>query len=219
MPKIDVIPLNTKINSLTILAERPKINGVRRIFCLCDCGKYQEMDWQNVKHGRTSTCGCQKHMWKSTHGDTKTILYSRWEGMKQRCYNQSMKAYPSYGGRGISMCDTWKNSYEAFKEWAIAVGFVPQLTLERKDTNGDYTPENCVWTDRYSQQANRRKIPNTAFKYIGVHQIKNTCKWRAMICVKHIKVHLGIFDTESEAVAARDLYIKDNNLPHMLNII
>lgn len=95
-----------------------------------------------------------------THGMTETPLYSVWCGMKNRCYNAHYKHYDRYGGRGISMCDEWKNSFESFRDWAFSVGYDAsksgkEQSLDRIDVNGNYCPENCRWVDFLTQQRNR----------------------------------------------------------------
>ena len=75
--------------------------------------------------------------------------------MLKRCYNPRHKSYSSYGGRGISVCDSW-NKYENFKEWAISNGYSEGLSIERVDVNGDYCPENCKWVPMSEQHLNKR---------------------------------------------------------------
>ena len=76
--------------------------------------------------------------------------------MKGRCYNPNAQQYPNYGGRGISVCPEWVESYVAFYDWAHASGYADDLTLDREDNDGDYTPDNCRWVDWKTQQRNRR---------------------------------------------------------------
>lgn len=82
-------------------------------------------------------------------------LYKRWSSMHQRCYDVNFKSYSDYGERGIKVCDVWQRFFP-FYEWAIEYGFQPDLMLERKETNGDYSPENCCWTTRSIQNNNKR---------------------------------------------------------------
>ena len=83
-------------------------------------------------------------------------LYNIWKGMKQRCYNPNCKSYRNYGGRGIVICSEWLLSYELFEEWALSNGYNKNLTIDRKDNNDGYTPNNCRWVDCKTQSNNTR---------------------------------------------------------------
>ena len=85
-------------------------------------------------------------------------LYCRWEIMKSRCYRKSDKDYPNYGGRGITMCDEWRYDFWAFADWAMENGYRDGLTIDRKDNDKGYSPDNCRWITRYEQNQNKRNI-------------------------------------------------------------
>ena len=93
-------------------------------------------------------------------------LHAVYNGMKDRCYNPKSESYRYYGARGISMCDTWLNNYEEFRDWAVESGYVEDAprgacTIDRIDSNGNYEPNNCRWVDMKVQNSNRRgRRPN-----------------------------------------------------------
>lgn len=97
------------------------------------------------------------------HGLSKTRLYRIWAGMKTRCSNKNRLAFADYGAKGISVCDEWK-TFEPFHEWALRSGYEDNLTIERKDINIGYCPENCEWIPRGDQNKNTHRNVLVTFK-------------------------------------------------------
>lgn len=99
-------------------------------------------------------------MFKIKHGKRKTRLYRIWANMKTRCYNPNYTQYKDYGGRGITVCNEWKNDFQAFYDWSISNGYNDILQIDRIDNNKSYEPSNCRWVDRKTQGRNKRNNRN-----------------------------------------------------------
>ena len=133
--------------------------------CVCDCGKKTTLSTAHLMEYNTKSCGCYRgessKLRNTKHGMKGTRLYEVWKGMKKRCYSPQNPNYRNYGMRGISICDEWRCDFKAFYDWAMANGYDPnaprgEKTIERKDVNGNYCPENCCWITISEQQRNKR---------------------------------------------------------------
>ena len=84
--------------------------------------------------------------------------------MKSRCYNPNSSEYENYGGRGIRICDEWRNDFKPFYIWAVSNGYTDELTIERVNVNGNYEPENCKWASVSEQANNKRNTIKIMYK-------------------------------------------------------
>lgn len=159
----------------------------RRFLTKCDCGKECVVGLLRLmkKHVQTLSCGCSYDLPSFTrkyeNGEKSHFLYSTWSGMKQRCYYAKSVKYKDYGGRGIKVCDDWRTNFRAFYDWAIANGASKELTLDRIDINGNYSPENCRWVDLSTQQRNRQYNRYVEYKW----QKKLLIEWSEELGIRY----------------------------------
>lgn len=165
------IPIGTIIARLTIVSEPYRQTEKRYdIFyrCKCECGIEKEIRYQYINNGDAVSCGCRmretqiengsKNMLK--HGfkrrKSKHPLYQTWYDINRRCYDENHHSYVRYGGRGIIVCDEWKNNAENFILWSIDNGWKPKLEIDRMNNDGPYSPHNCRFVTKKQNCRNQR---------------------------------------------------------------
>jgi hypothetical protein len=177
-----------KFHSLTAIEPVGKnASGTVIWKCACDCGVEIETAGGNLRAGRVTSCGCllrkQRAKNATTHGRTGTKEHKAWTSVIQRCQNQKNPGYSGYGGRGIEVCDRWKNSFENF---LTDMGEAPSkaLSIDRIDNDKDYEPSNCKWSTRLEQQSNLRS--NIYFAHDGLKLHLSEWARRLSISIKTV---------------------------------
>lgn len=181
-----------KFGRLTVLSFNPQVNGVRATWnCKCDCGKESKVCGNNLRIGMTKSCGC---IWleevagsNRSHGKINTPEYKAWGGMKARCYNENIKNFGDYGGRGIVVCDRWLNSFENFYK-DMGDRPTPKHSIDRIENDRGYSKENCRWATRKEQCENRRS--NIFIEKDGIRL--TVSQWAVKLNIEAATIHARV---------------------------
>lgn len=168
----------------------------------CSCGKEKVVRPGDVKSGKTRSCGCfhdercRERAIKFYHRvKDYPRLITIYRHIRERCYDPRSPRYADYGGRGITMCREWADrdrGFDAFAGWALANGYSENLTIDREDVNGDYSPENCRWVTNKVQALNKRQTRWVVYR-------------GEKIQLMHLCARIGVvsYDTAHDRIYAR----------------
>lgn len=198
-----------RVGLLTVIERVPSVNKHTLWKCLCDCGKFHNVETRHIRGSKIKSCGCSSNKFRSinnpsaTHRMSSTGTYKSWIMMKSRCDNPNYDLYGYYGGRGISYCPSWSN----FENFLVDMGERPaNLTLDRIDSNGNYTKSNCRWATRETQVDNRSNARFFEFKGISL-SLKD---WGKL--VNESRERLYQFHYKNPELTLEDIFLKIGKL-------
>lgn len=196
MPKL-IDHTGKRFGKLVVLKQAGR-NELKKVLwkCQCDCGNQTVVVSGSLVTGNTTSCGCVVPNFK--HGGWNKSSYNTWRAMVRRCTNPKDKDYPKYGGCGISICQEWMDYVKFVADMGEPIG---DQTLDRIDTYGNYTKDNCRWASVTVQNRNVRIRKTSKSGYVGVHLRDG--KWYGEVTVKKKKYYSKACNTVEEAAAAR----------------
>jgi len=205
-----------KFGRLTVLGELPNRSKDGRIMwrCLCECGATIERTAKTVRTGNTKSCGCinkerltLRNKAGAKHGMSNTPTFNVWTNMKERCLNPNHNSYHRYGGRGITICDRWLESFQNFYD---DMGPMPEgMSIDRVDVDGDYEPSNCRWATSEEQSNNRAN--NRVLEFKGRKQ--TIAQWAREVGVSKeaLRYRLNAGWSAEEALTMKIDYANNNH--------
>ena len=169
--------------------------------CQCACGNQKIVRGSKLKAQQVKSCGCEWHTFteerkehisqaKIKHGLSGDRLYYIYDNMMRRCYDKSAEKYPNYGGRGIMVCDEWRDNRQAFFDWALSHGYSDDLTIDRIDVDSMYCPDNCRWATQ-KEQANNKTSNHTLTYNSETHTI---AEWAEITGIPPKTLYKRIYD-------------------------
>lgn len=189
------------------------------IFKCPNCDNPFRTSVARVKNGGTTQCtSCASRISATTHGQSKRKGYKTWEGILARCHNKNHEAYHNYGGRGIYMWERWKTDPKAFINYISDLdnAFLHTYTLDRKDNQKGYEPNNLQWVTKQDQSANTRADSTALSKYKGVSWDAIRSQWLVRCMISGTRHTIGRFIDEKEAAKAYDTFCEEKNIPNKL---
>lgn len=196
--------IGQKFSHLKVISKSDKTDKWKATFwvCQCDCGNITEVRTGHLKAGSVKTCGCKIDLLRHAIKGKEKPEYRSWLSMKQRCYNKNNKSFVDYGARGITVCERWKNSYKNFYE---DMGDKPDenYSLDRINVYEGYSPDNCRWANRLTQNRNTRIDKKSSSGFRGVHWNSGHKRWHAKIGLNYKKINLGYYENLEDAIQAR----------------
>lgn len=191
MHNINVVP-GVRSERLITTGEAKIKNNHSYVEVVCDCGTVKFINFSHFKDGSTKSCGCLRSEFASSKKSIENRrLYDIYYGMLSRCNNPKNIGYKNYGGRGIKVCEEWSN-FKSFEKWSLNNGYTDELSIDRIDNDGDYTPSNCRWTNKLTQANNTR-----VNKYIEIEgEVRSVAEWSRILGIdpKYVyhRLHQGM---------------------------
>ena len=221
--------IGKRFNRLTVIGEAAPYydsagQSYRKVSVECDCGNTTNVLLKCLKRGTTKSCGClakEKSADRQySHGYSNHPLYCVWSNMNNRCNKPEHDRFRDWGGRGITVCDEWKDDPSDFIQWAELNGWKKGLVLDRENNDEGYNPSNCRFIDPGLSARNQRFLSSANKSgYRGVHFNKRTNKWMARI-ESNCKVYsLGAHSDPIKAAKAYDAKARELNAGHPLNFM
>jgi hypothetical protein len=175
----------------------------------------------DVRHNKVRSCGCYKKLVvtqrNTKHGLSQHPLYRRWAGIKERCYNANYKAFPYYGGRGITMSDLWLNNPAAFIAYCETLqGYGDcSLSIDRINNDGNYEPGNIRFATASEQSFNTRPSSRSilGIRCVSLKRVGNKTRYQVRVVINGVRTYIGIYKSPKDAVDALNRCVIENKIP------